>query len=156
MEVVSVTQSNMRIYLNLLQAYEAEFSAITKKLPNQMGLFDVDTELVGATFGLLCYQDDKPIGLAAIKETEEARFEVCEFYIIPVMRNMQLGERFAHAIWQLYPGQWKIKQIANANKATEFWRKTIVNSNRTYTESVIEDSYWGLVTQQCFSSKQQD
>lgn len=152
MEVVVVEQSNMRVYLNLLQGYEAEFSAITGKLPNLMGLFDLDTELVDNVFGLICYVKDRPIGIAAIKKHTAASFEVSEFYVVPSVRSKGIGCEFAHWIWQHFQGEWQIKQIKGADKATAFWRKTIKSYESPYSESVIEDSYWGEVTQQTFNS----
>ena len=153
MEVVTVEQANMRVYLNLLQGYEAEFSEITGKVPNYMGLFDLDTELVGSVFGLLCYLEGKPVGLAAIKQINTKQFEVCEFYIVPSVRKQGLGRKFASWIWQQYGGAWQIKQIAGASKATQFWRSTIKSFYANYTETTINDEDWGEVIQQSFSTE---
>lgn len=155
-EVVVVEQTNMRVYLNLLQGYEAEFSKITGKLPNHMGLFDLDTELVDNVFGLLCYLEGKPIGFAAIKQVASKQFEVCEFYIVPSLREQGLGSRFASWIWQHYGGAWQIKQIAGASKATQFWRNAITSFNANYSETKINDEYWGEVTQQSFNTEAQN
>ena len=53
MEVREVTAGNAQVYLNLCQAYEAEFSAITGRLPDQDGLFALDTVLGGEVKGFL-------------------------------------------------------------------------------------------------------
>ena len=152
MEVIAVEQANMRVYLNLLQGYEAEFSAITGKLPNLMGLFDLDTELVDNVSGLICYVENRPVGIAAIKQHATTSYEIAEFYVVPSVREKGIGRKFASWIWQHYQGDWKIKQIDGAVKATRFWRKAIESYTDTYTESIIQDNYWGEVTQQTFNS----
>lgn len=47
MEIREVDDRNMHVYLNLCQAYEAEFSAITGKLPDADSMFALDTILGG-------------------------------------------------------------------------------------------------------------
>jgi hypothetical protein len=60
--------------------------------------------------------------------------------------------RFAHLIWTTYPGEWEIKQIAGAEYASHFWRKSITAFGQTvYEEDCFQDPYWGIVTRQCFA-----
>ncbi|MBK1643005.1 hypothetical protein CKO12_14250, partial [Chromatium okenii] len=35
MEIISVGEHNLNVYLNLAQSYEGEFSGITRKKPNE-------------------------------------------------------------------------------------------------------------------------
>ena len=57
--------------------------------------------------------------------------------------------RFAHLIGSMYPGTWEIKQIAGAEYASAFWRKTVTAFKQTAYE---EDRYTdGIVTRQRFS-----
>ncbi|HEX5711196.1 MAG TPA: hypothetical protein VFX68_07590 [Sulfuricurvum sp.] len=79
-------------------------------------------------------------------------YEVCEFYVVPYFRKNAIGMRFAHAIFESYPGDWEIKQIQEAEYTTKFWRKTIERFNETtYTEECYDDPYWGIVTRQKFT-----
>jgi|GEM_PF-499969 len=48
MKITQVTAATQSVYLNLMQGYEAEFSAITRKLPDENGLFTLDTHLSAA------------------------------------------------------------------------------------------------------------
>ncbi|MEV8469080.1 hypothetical protein AB0T83_20385, partial [Fluviibacterium sp. DFM31] len=74
----------MQTYLNLSQPYEAEFSVYTKKVPDENGLFVMDTLIGGNVKGFLLYIDTVPAGLAAIAETSTQHFEVCDFYVVPI------------------------------------------------------------------------
>ena len=70
MEIRDVDDANIHVYLNLCQAYEAEFSAITGKLPGPDGMFSLDTTLGGPVRGYLLHVDGSPVGFAAIKAVE--------------------------------------------------------------------------------------
>ena len=59
MKIVDVTPLNIEIYYNLTQAYEAEFSPLTKKFPDQKGKFALDTEIGGNVKGFLLYIDER-------------------------------------------------------------------------------------------------
>ncbi len=135
-----------------MQYYEAEFSAITGKKPNGLGLFELDTHLGDDTLGFLLVIDNVPAGIAAIRCEEAQAYEVCEFYVLSYFRKNGIGTQFAHTIWKDHPGDWEIKQIQGAGYATTFWRKTIEQFNETaYTEENYDDPYWGSVTRQRFT-----
>lgn len=154
MIITPITETNSPIYHNLIQSYEAEFSPITGKKPNDSGLFELDTHLGDDTLGFLLLIDNTP-GITAIRCSEAQGYEVCEFYVVPYFRKNGIGMEFAHAIWKSYPREWEIKQIQGAEYATAFWRKTIHSFNETsYTEESYDDPYWGRVTRQKFSVRQ--
>lgn len=152
MEITKVSQANEGVYLNLIQDYEAEFAGITKKIPNQQGLFELDTILSDTVTGFLCFVDQAPAGLAAISEDSPANFEIREFYIIPGFRGTGLGTRFAHLLWSMLPGHWQVKQIEGAEYASAFWRKALARfQGCSFQEDRYQDSYWGMVTRQSFT-----
>lgn len=152
MNIIPINDHNLFIYNNLAQCYEAEFSPLTRKKPDDSGRFELDTHITENIVGYLLYIDETPAGLAAIKCEKNNHFEVCEFYIVPYFRNNATGMRFAHAIWERHHGTWEIKQIEGAGYASTFWRKTISRYNNThYLEEKYNDPYWGSVTRQIFS-----
>ena len=152
MEIARVNQANESIYLQLIQDYEAEFSKITKKTPDQQGLFKLDTILGDTVTGLLVFIKPAPAGLAAISEATPGNFEMREFYVLPCFRNQGVGTRFAHSIWSMFPGRWQIKQIEGADYASEFWRKAIARfQHGSFAEDRVHDPYWGFVTRQSFT-----
>ncbi len=152
MHIIPITETNLPIYHNLAQCYEAEFSPLTGKKPDASGRFALDTQIEDNVLGYLLYIGDTPAGLAAIACKEENQFEMCEFYVLPLFRKNEAGMRFAHAIWERHRGTWEIKQIAGADYATAFWRKTITRYHDTrFVEECYDDPYWGIVTRQTFS-----
>ena len=153
MKIVAVEKENLSVYLNLAQCYEAEFSALTGKRPDAKGLFALDTQVCETTKGFLLVIEKSPAALAAIAFKENRCHEICEFYVVPSFRNASTGMHFAHLLWEMFPGEWEIKQIAGAKGATEFWRKSIRTFGQiAYEEDNYEDSYWGSVIRQRFRS----
>lgn len=152
-EFQRVNTSTEPVYLNLVQAYEAEFSAITKKRPNRLGLFALDTPLDETHMGFIGYIDGCPFAIANIKQIDHQHYEICEYYVVPVFRKLKLGTRLIALIWSSYPGYWEIKQIEGAEYATVFWQKVLKNHSIEYEEDQYADSYWGAVTRQRFVIK---
>ena len=151
MEIVAVNTSNQYIYMNLAQAYEAEFSKIMAKQPGADGLFSLDTALGGDVQGYLLYCDDVPAGLTAIACTDGNNYEVCDFYVVPYFRQNQLGKRFITAVFAMLGGRWQIKQVAGADHAVHFWNHSIdAYTQGRYQQDSYEDVKWGKVTRQCF------
>ncbi len=151
MKIHKVSPTNIHIYFNLLQAYEAEFSPLTEKDPDENGLFSADTPIDETHHGYLCNLNGRPAGLANIKVDVDEKFEVCEFYIVPRHRQSGLGTNFIHELWRMLEGDWTIKQIVGADHASRFWQQAIGSFGSTYIEEIIHDPYWGKVTQQKFS-----
>jgi predicted acetyltransferase len=150
MEVVDVDAGNFDIYLNLVQAYEAEFSPLTGKKPGSDGRFALDTHLGGNVHGHLLYLGETPAGLAAI-ESDRDEHEVREFYVVPLFRGRLTGSRFAQSLWRRFPGNWEIKQIAGASNATAFWRRAVGEFTQgRFEEDHHDDPVWGHVVRQRF------
>ena len=143
----------MQVYLNLSQPYEAEFSIYTKKVPDENGLFVMDTLIGGSVGGFLLYIERAPAGLAAIAETAPGHYEVCDFYVVPIFRKNRMGQQFAHQLFTMMPGEWESKQIEGATRAIAFWRRAIgAFTQEQYVEDIYQDPYWGPVTRQSFST----
>lgn len=152
MEIVQVTEINKNILLNLVQAYEAEFSYITKKTPGPDGVYPLDTLIDVDHPSFLLYIDRIPVGFC-IKGTCDGIHDISEFYVVPSHRFSNIGEKFALKIFQEYSGKWQVRQIEGADKATRFWRKAIGNfTSGKFIEETTQDSYWGKITRQSFES----
>lgn len=150
MELVEITKQNLDIYLNLAQAYEAEFSRYTDKQPNQDGLFTPDTIPLKPFCGYLLYDDNAPSGFCVLDLTKLV-YDIREFYIIPVKRKQTLGQQLALTIFERFPGQWQIRQLESATQATSFWRKVVGRvTNNQFFEDSIPDKEWGSVIAQRF------
>lgn len=157
LQIIKVENEYEKVYANLIQAYEAEFSTITLKKPGKDGLFILDTNLGPQVHGYLLYEADLPIGFIAVLLKDRPRFEVCEFYIVPSCRRLKFGEKFAHTIFDMYQGEWEVKQIAGATFAHKFWKQTISNYTKSnFEEDIFEDAYWGKVRLQKFKSRNRE
>lgn len=152
MNVALITdESNLKSLLELLQIYEAEFSKITGKKPNQDGTYKLDVDLT-KTDNYFLLMNEEPIGFC-IKGVFDGRHDIFEFYILPHRRGKKLGRTFAKEIFKKYKGPWQVRQIEGADKAISFWRKAIGEfAENRFEESIIEDAYWGKVTRQVFNS----
>jgi len=82
-----VGSSNLSTYPNLAQAYEAEFSPITKKNPNLNVLYELDTTVGGEVQAYILQSSTNTIGFAAASVPEEGTRDLREFYIVPTMRG---------------------------------------------------------------------
>lgn len=149
---IQIEQHNLNTFKNLAQAYEAEFSNLTHKLPNELGLFEIDTLPCKPYIGYLLYYQKKPVGFC-IADIESEIKDVAEFYIIPVMRKKNLGYQLASMIFDTYPGRWQVRQIEGAIDAIKFWQSVIRKyTQNQYEESVVDDAHWGIVTCQRFQA----
>jgi len=157
MQIIKVDSSNKHVYMNLAQAYEAEFSKIMQKKPDADGLFPLDTQIEGNVSGYLLYVDGVPAGHTAIANEALGCYEVCDFYVVPYFRKNKVGKRFISQVFNNLGGSWEIKQVAGAEHAVKFWRDVLSDytSDNDIAGGYVEDSYddeqWGVVTRQRFS-----
>ena len=152
MDIRPVDASNQHVYMNLAQAYEAEFSKIMQKQPDENGLFPLDTELGGNVVGYLLYIDNIPAGHTAIAHKDNTLFDVCDFYVVPYFRKNKVGKKFITALFAQLGGDWEIKQVQGAEHAVKFWREVVgCYTSGNYREDQFQDAQFGVVTRQCFS-----
>ncbi len=149
--VTPIDDHNAHVYSNLSQSYEAEFSRMTHKLPNENGLYEI-TPCDAVHQGFLLWLDYIPVGFALVN-TSLSRYDITEFYVIPGKRKAGFGKYLAHWVFCRYPGNWQVRQILGADSAYQFWIQTIHEfSNGDFTDAKEPDSEWGTVTVQRFKS----
>ncbi|WP_094603084.1 hypothetical protein SPSIL_001140 [Sporomusa silvacetica DSM 10669] len=144
-----ISKENSKAYYNLTQAYEAEFSKLTHEMPDEDGVFKIQTDIDHEHIGYLLYDQKKPIGFMVVCMGEVK--DVSEFYIIPGKRMSGYGQRLASYVFTQHPGRWQVRQISGADSARAFWRKVIDKITAgNYLEEVVEDKDWGRVSRQSF------
>lgn len=104
LKFIKINQQNLEVFKNLAQAYEAEFSNLTHKMPNESGLFKIDILPGGPYVGYLLFYQEKAVGFCVANVESEIR-DIAEFYIVPVMRKKNLGYELAVMIFNRYPGK---------------------------------------------------
>lgn len=151
-QLIQINNYNMAVFTNLAQAYEAEFSSLTQKLPDSSGLFKIDTIPKDKHIGYLLYFKKLPVGFCVL-ETKSNINDISEFYIVPAMRKKNLGYQLAVKVFSKHPGIWQVRQIIGATEATNFWRIVINKyTDGQYVEDIVQDHDWGLVTRQKFNN----
>lgn len=154
-KLIPITNENAHIFDVLVQDYEAEFSAITKKEPNPEGRFALEADWKKPNRGFYRFVKGKPVGFV-IRAEIDGRSDIAEFYILPCYRKTGLGKKLAFAVFDLFPGPWQVRQIPTAKEAIAFWRATISEYTKDiYTEDRVKDSHWGKVLRQIFESRRQ-
>lgn len=147
--LVKINSKNINCYRNLSQNYEAEFSPLTGKLPNSKGLYEI-TELDKTHEGYIYYDCDRPIGFVVV-DTGREIFDIAEFYIVPSHRRKGTGKIIASQIFDLYQGNWQVRQIKGADIAYSFWITTICEYTKgNFTDTIELDTEWGIVRIQKF------
>lgn len=155
MDIVKVDSSNIHVYMNLSQAYAAEFSKIIQEKPDKNGLFTIYPHIEGNVSGYLLYIDGIPAALTAITHEPIDRYEVSDFYVVPYFRKNKIGKGFISQIFNTLGGSWEIKQVEGADHAVNFWRDVITDYTKGhFSEDMYEDKIWGTVTRQQFNHLQ--
>lgn len=146
---LKIVDLNNRDDLNRLgHDYEAEFSPLTGALPNELGIYILNTEPVDPYIGYLLFYHQTPLGFCVVNIGTPNDF--AEFYIIPDMRREGLGTYLASKIFEKHPGLWQARQIQGAHWATDFCRNTLKGLGKDFTQDVISDIDYGKVTRQLF------
>ncbi len=75
-------------------------------------------------------------GFALVRQTDEAVYEMAEFFILRKYRRQGIGRDAAHRIFARFPGRWQVAQEACNLPAQAFWRTVIAAyTGGQYTET---------------------
>jgi predicted acetyltransferase len=83
---------------------------------------------------------------------DESIFDMAEFFVMRKYRGQGVGARAAVALFERFRGRWEVRQRAENQPATQFWRKVVARyTGGRFEELIIDDERWrGPV--QCFDS----
>jgi len=152
-ELIFIGPDKLDVYKNLAQAYEAEFSYLTHKLPQANGLFTLDTLPVSPYIGYLLYKKTMPVGFC-VANVKGPINDMAEFYIVPSMRAQGWGQILATTLFDRFKGSWQVRELEGAKQAIGFWRQVIGEySHQNYIEARVADKDWGSVVRQSFQSR---
>jgi predicted acetyltransferase len=91
-------------------------------------------------------------GFAGVKATKEGHC-IQEFFILRKFRRHGLGRQVAEALFQAFPGAWKIQALAANTPAVAFWRAVVRDyAQGQFSEHDGEDSPWGYMHTICFGA----
>lgn len=131
------------VITNLMQAYLHDLSEFAADIDlADDGRFDLGdyfdvfwTEEVRHPF--LIVHADRLAGFALIREYEPGAFSMSEFFILRAHRRNGVGTRAAYALFQHFPGTWRVAQDKGNTQAQAFWRRIIGE----FTDSRFEDGW---------------
>lgn len=156
------TPSDRALLRNLELLYSHDFSEMTSMRLKPEGYFLTEEQF--ASFFLDTYatyiirRDGIPAGFAVVDNKSQLTgdptvFDVLQFFVVRGLRRHGVGARAAKMLWQLYPGNWEVRQIDENKAAQGFWRRTIHDYTQgQYTESTWQDEDGGGVVQR-FTSR---
>ena len=113
---------------------EADFLAGWPEAGPDIYLFQADGNWAGfAWVGLGSYATP---GLAQHTLMEE-------FFMLRKYRRHGLGEHFARQLFDRYPGEWEIGELAANVSAQAFWRRVIGRyTGDRFREAVVNNEFW--------------
>lgn len=142
-------------FVRLQQEYESEFAVITGYKPDENGIFD--QEFLTSTWSKFGYDiyllesNHQIAGFAVvnlssmISDDNNVR-DIAEFFIIPNLRNNNLGTLFAQKIFYQYPGNWEVRQLPSLIRARKFWIRAIQSCKyENYQEQIDHPNWVGFV-----------
>lgn len=136
-EVRLVAQEEKDVLAQLLELYLYDLSELTAADVGPHGRYgyryldDYWTESDRHPF--LLRVDTRLAGLALVRSGSP--HDMAEFFVMRKHRRKGVGRRAALALFDMFPGEWRIRQLAANPAATAFWRSVIPVP---FTESGIE------------------
>jgi predicted acetyltransferase len=144
--LIKVLKHEEHILHNLMQFYIYEFSKympqITLEQDGSYKPFDLNQYWENPNdHPFFIKLDEEYIGFALIEsETVEFPNTVKEFFIIQKYNGKGYGKIAATKLFNIFPGKWKVNQIAKNYPAQAFWRSVISSfTNGSYRESYDEN-----------------
>lgn len=151
------TPSDRALLRNLELLYSHDFSEMMALTLKPDGHFLSDEQFAHFfldTFAAFIIRlDGLPVGFALVDNKSQLTgnpnvFDVLQFFVLRGVRRHGVGARAAKMLWQLYPGNWEVRQIDENKAAQGFWRRTIHDYTQgQYTESTWQDEDGGGVVQ---------
>jgi predicted acetyltransferase len=92
--------------------------------------------------------DERLAGFALVQERsrltgEDGVHDVAEFFVMRKYRRHRIGERAARWLFERFRGCWEVRQKAENEAATAFWRRVIGRySGGRFEEVVWDDERW--------------
>ncbi|XEC96294.1 GNAT family N-acetyltransferase [Paenibacillus tarimensis] len=157
-KLLEATVTDKPVIRNLLQLYQYDMSEFNGKDPDKHGFYNYNyldhywTEHGRKEEGrraILIQINDFLAGFAFINNfsvvvprTPTTR-NLAEFFIMRKWRRRKIGKVIVSEIFDMYQGEWEIRQERENVNAQQFWRRVIHDyTNGNYTETDLCDEIW--------------
>jgi predicted acetyltransferase len=152
LEVRAATGDDFARLAALLQLYVYDFSEMLGIDVGDDGRFDAPSLQGYGTdprrHAFLVWVDGKLAGFAMIHRGsrltgDESVFDMAEFFVLRKYRRRGVGEHVAGWLFDCFRGPWEVRQKAENQAATAFWRRAIGRyTGGRFEEEVLDDTRW--------------
>jgi predicted acetyltransferase len=156
-EVEGAAKSEKATLHNLLQLYLHDMSEFAPGTVDADGLFHYKffdaywTE--SERYPFFIRVDDSPAGFALIRRDQDGRADVSEFFVMRGYRRRGVGSMAAKRLFDLFPGDWQVRQESANTGAQRFWREAISQyTGGDFEDLVLDDGRWRGPAQRFHSS----
>jgi len=151
-EITPATITERPILRNLMELYQYDFSEFDGADLSPLGYYDypyldhywVDPERMP----FLVRVDGNLAGFALVARYnyltgQKDNWVMAEFFVLRKYRCQGVGEYVARYIFDQFPGEWQVGQIAENQAAAAFWRKIITRYTReNFREHHLDNDNW--------------
>jgi predicted acetyltransferase len=146
MQIIETTSQDREMFANLYQFYLYDFTEFLDISLEDDGRYEED-DLIGYwerpwKHAFLLRVDSEIAGFAMVEDLrhfpDEDVIDMAEFFVMKKFRGKGVGEYLACAMFDRFPGRWRVRQIETNKPAVVFWRKVI----ERYTGGSFEDTTW--------------
>lgn len=147
MQIVETNIADRPVFANLFQFYLYDFTEFVDMALENDGRFE-ESDLDGYwqlawKHAFIIKVDGEIAGFAMIEDRtqvagDEDVMDVAEFFVMKKFRKKGVGEYLACAMFDRFPGRWRVRQVEANKPALVFWRKIIGR----YTRENYEDTVW--------------
>jgi len=124
-----VTEPDRPVLANLLHLYLHDFSSIRGRELDDDGWYTyryLDNYFVErGRHAWLIRHDDHLVGFAMVRELEDGRRAVAEFFVARAHRRSGIGRRAAAAMFAELPGPWELGHDLDNDEAAAFWPRVV-------------------------------
>lgn len=138
--------------LALLQLYAYDFSEILPLEVAEDGRFHVPSVTANLTdpdhHAFLIRVDSRLAGFALVRPSsyltgDAGVFDMAELFVMRRHRHRGVGEHVASWLFDRFRGPWEVRQRAENQAATAFWRRTIFRyADGQFEELLLDDERW--------------
>jgi predicted acetyltransferase len=129
-ELVPAPLEAKPVLRRLMELYHYDFTEFTGDDVNEHGEFgyryldhywapdDGETRLP-----FLIRADGRLAGFALVRRVGDGPWKMAEFFVMRRFRRDGVGSRAAIAVFERFPGQWEVHELAANTPAQAFWRR---------------------------------
>ncbi len=151
---IEVNQANLEdkcVLRNLLELYAYDFSKFDQADVDSHGLYGYEYLdnywIEDGRRPFLVKIDGKLAGFVLVRTINEAEaclvHSIAEFFILRKYRKNGVGRAVAYQVFDMFPGQWSVAEMASNLPAQAFWRKIISDyTNGNFEEKWFDDADW--------------